>query len=65
MRNEVIKSKLETIHEDITEIKRLVEKQNGRVRKLENWRSWLMGSLALIVLVLSWTVPTLARMVLE
>jgi len=36
-----------TAHRDIfTE----VQKQNGRVRKLEMWRSWIAGGLAILTL---------------
>ncbi len=63
MRNEVIKSKLEQIHVDISEIKRLVELQNGRVRKLENWRSWTMGSVCIIAAGLTWAGTVLAKII--
>jgi len=36
-----------TAHRDIFDE---VKRQNGRVRKLENWRSWITGGLAILTL---------------
>jgi uncharacterized membrane protein len=43
--------KLNAIHDDIREIKEDVKEQNGRVRKLENWRSGIVAVFGFIVLV--------------
>lgn len=39
------RQEIKGIAEDINEIKVDVKNQNGRVRKLENWRSWLAGAI--------------------
>lgn len=38
--------------EDVREIKGELKKQNGRVRKLENWRWYLVGAFAAILIIL-------------
>jgi len=45
--------KLENMHGDIKEIKDLVKEQNGRIRKLESWRSGIVAGIAVIVFVIS------------
>lgn len=37
------------IHEDVSELKDDVKKQNGRVNKLENWRWYSIGLFTAIV----------------
>jgi hypothetical protein len=44
--------KLDNIHADVLETKVKVEKQNGRVRKLENWRWYLLGAFAATLFIL-------------
>ena len=46
------KAKLESIHEDIKEIKDDVKTQNERVRKLENWRSYTIGIISAVILLM-------------
>jgi len=57
-------AKLDAIKEDVVEIKENVKEQNSRVRTLENWRAKLVGAICIIVILLTWTVPTLAKIVL-
>ena len=40
------------IHEDVLETKANVRAINGRVGRLENWRSYLAGGVAVIVIVI-------------
>lgn len=44
----VLNEKLEHIHEDVKRIREGVQLQNGRVRKLEGWKSWVTGGLCVI-----------------
>lgn len=46
-------AKLENMHEDILEIKTTVNQQNGRVRKLEQFKSWALGGLSILSLLLA------------
>lgn len=39
---------VENIHEDTQEIKVTLQKQNSRIRILENWRYYLMGAMAVV-----------------
>ena len=41
--------RIEALHEDVREIKIQVVATNGRVSKLEMWRSYLLGAAATIV----------------
>jgi hypothetical protein len=43
---------IRTIKTMLSETKGLVENQNGRVRKLENWRNMLVGAWGLALIVL-------------
>ena len=43
------------------EIKTQVQKQNGRIRNLENWRSWMLGAIG----VLSFVVITMITIVVN
>lgn len=36
------------IAKDILEVKELKREQNGRIGKLENWRSYILGGMAII-----------------
>lgn len=47
----VITEKLNAIHDDIKEIKEDVKEQNGRVRKLETWRSGIVAVFGFIVII--------------
>jgi len=44
---------VENIEANTTKIKIVLEKQNGRVRKLENWRSYLTGAISVIGVMLA------------
>ena len=52
----VVKVHVENTKEDTAEIKMQVTKQNGRIRKLENWRWYLGGAIAAVGItgVLKW-----------
>lgn len=43
-----LREKLDVVHEDVREIKAQVVITNGRVTKLEMWRSYLLGGAAAI-----------------
>lgn len=59
----VVVSKLEQIHDDLVEVKKAVKEQNGRVRKLENWRSWIMGAVCIIAAGMTWAGTVLAKII--
>ncbi len=40
---DLLLEKINNMHDDVIEIKRDVKKQNGRVRRLEDWRNYLVG----------------------
>ena len=40
--------KLDSIKSECTELKNSIKLQNGRIGKLENWRSWMVGGMATI-----------------
>ena len=42
------KERLDTIHNDIIEIKNAVKIQNGRIFKLEKWQSFVFGACAVL-----------------
>ena len=44
---------VENIEANTTKIKIVLEKQNCRVRKLENWRSYLTGAISVIGVMLA------------
>lgn len=48
MENETLMLELlKTIKDDVSEVKEAVKLQNGRVRKLEQWKAWMIGAIAL------------------
>jgi|TARA_Y100000310_G_scaffold115252_1_gene113816 hypothetical protein len=49
--NKLIMSKLENIHEKVSENNKLVTKTNGRVKALERWKSFILGAWAVISIV--------------
>ena len=51
--NAVMFEKLNRMHDDINEVKISVGIQNGRVSKLEQWRSYFTGGLGVIVFLLA------------
>lgn len=50
----VVKVHVENTKEDTAEIKVQLVKQNGRVRRLENWRWYLGGAMVGAVGVMKW-----------
>jgi hypothetical protein len=50
----VLAVKLDDIKTDVTEVKSLLTIQNGRIRKLENWRNFVAGVLFLIGILAGW-----------
>lgn len=46
----VVKTKLCEMHEDVKEIKKDIKRQNGRIGKLEIWRSYIIGVGAAIII---------------
>lgn len=47
------------IKADIQIVYKTLKDQNGRIGKLENWRSGVVAVIAGIVIVLGWIVPTI------
>ena len=47
----VILEKLDTIDGKTSEIKTHVQRTNGRVSKLENWRSYTIGAVTVLILM--------------
>lgn len=41
--------KIDSIHESVERIEALVTKQNGRIRRLEAWRSYITGAIAVLI----------------
>lgn len=50
--NEVLEEKLEHIYEEVKEVKELIKIQNGRVQKLERFRTGVMWAMSAIVTLL-------------
>jgi len=44
--------RIDTMHDDIKEIKKDVKTQNSRVGKLENWKSYVIGGWAVFLVAL-------------
>lgn len=57
-----MKSDIRSSGATIDRVEKKVDKQNSRVRTLENWRNLIAGGVTVIMLLLMWTVPTLLRM---
>ena len=49
-----VMAKLEDMHVDILDIKTAVKEQNGRVRKLEHFKYWCIGGLAVVGVLVSY-----------
>jgi len=49
---EDLKSRIVRIETIVERVESHVDRINGRTSSLENWRSWMAGGMALIVLVL-------------
>ncbi len=56
-------AKIEELHIDIKEIKRLLELQNGRIRKLEIFRGWLTGAVSVCVVVVGITIKYIHELI--
>lgn len=53
-----IERRLDEIHEDVGEVKRLAEATNGRVRKIELWKAKIEGGVAAV----GWLPPLLTAL---
>ena len=56
---ERLDERVNNIHTDVKEIKELLKTQNGRVRKLENWRNYLTGMLAIMATICGFIIKKL------
>lgn len=49
---DIVNQNLQTLRQENKEahqaIQNALDKQNGRLRKLEQWRSWMLGGMALL-----------------
>ena len=50
---EVLAERLQAVHDNVLEVKELVKSQNGRIGKLENYRSFLLGACGLLMFLVS------------
>ena len=49
--------RIETIlNRELPDIKMQLTNINGRTRSLENWRNYLLGGVALLTLIISWSI---------
>lgn len=53
------------LRENVKEIIDLLKLQNGRVRKLENWRNVIIGGMVVIGGLLTYITPSIARLILK
>lgn len=51
---EIIESNHEVVIESLRELKEKVDKTNGRVKALEIWRSFIVGGLTMLVVLIGW-----------
>ena len=50
-------TRIETIlNRELPDIKMQLTNINGRTRSLENWRNYLLGGVALLTLIISWSI---------
>ena len=47
----------ETLHAILVWVEEKVDKTNGRVRVLENWRSFMTGGITIIAMVVGYLIP--------
>ena len=52
LNNQTIRHILKDIQNELKELKEIVTKTNGRLTKLELWKSYMQGGLAVIILLL-------------
>jgi len=56
-----LKEMIEHIFDDVKEIRRQLEKQNGRIGKLERWRAYMIGIMAVIAFIVSEVLHLIGR----
>jgi len=50
-------TRIETIlNRELPDIKMQLTNINGRTRSLENWRNYILGGVALLTLIISWSI---------
>ena len=50
-------ARIETIlHRELPDIKEELKISNGRTRSLENWRNYMLGGMAIITTIITWSV---------
>ena len=49
-------TRIETIlNRELPDIKDQLKALNGRTRSLENWRNYMLGGMAIVTLIISWS----------
>ena len=49
-------TRIETIlNRELTDIKDQLKALNSRTRSLENWRNYMLGGMAIVTLIISWS----------
>ncbi len=49
-------TRIETIlNRELPDIKDQLKTLNGRTRSLENWRNYMLGGMAIVTLIISWS----------
>ena len=43
-------------HRELPDIKEQLKLSNGRTRSLENWRNYMLGGMAIITTIITWSV---------
>lgn len=51
---ERVDQKIDGLKELVQMLVEHIEAQNGRIRKLENWRSWIAGAVAAVSVIGGW-----------
>lgn len=52
LNNQTIRHVLGDIHTELKELKEIAQKTNSRITRLELWRSYIAGAMAVIILIL-------------